>query len=358
MKLKKYFLIIGLSIFIGGCQKDPILDSIDQKIERVAKKYIIHGRTPGVIVGTIKNGETKIYSYGVADLKTGALIDEYTIFEIGSITKTFTGLLAAEFVLEGRFTLQDTVNKFLPTSLQLPSKNNNPIRWVHILNHTSGLDREPDDLDANEPFNYSESQMAAYLNRVNLLTTPGQQVLYSNSGMGLAGYSISKMTDSTYASLIDARIFSKLNMTYSFCNNQEKPLTNTAQGYYGNKPVDYFIMSDVFAGAGVIKSNMHDMLIYLDNLINPEVSVLKDAINLSLTSTVQIDESVNIGLGWFLGKTGNQQDIVFHDGGTKGFSSFIIFNKDKKTGVVVLVNSFCISEQVLIGQEIMQILNE
>lgn len=358
MKTKIISLISFLSLLFFACEKEPITLSIDQKIERVAKKYMIYGRMPGIIIGTIKDGETKIYSYGVADLKTSALIDEFTIFEIGSITKTFTGLLTAQFVLQGRFSLQDTVNNYLPVNMQLPSKNSIPIRWVHLLNHTSGLEREPNDLDFNEPFDYTENQMSAYLSRTNLLTVPGEEYLYSNTGMGLIGYALTKITDSTYASLMEKRIFSKLNMTNSFCNNNEKPLSNTAQGYYGNKSVDYFIMTDVFKGAGVIKSNMHDMLIYLQNYLYPETSVLKDEINLTLTPTFQIDTKMSIGLAWFLGLNDNNQKIAFHDGGTKGFSSFIGFNRDRKTGVVVLINSYCIAEQDLIGAEIMKILDE
>lgn len=358
MKTKIIYTVFFITLFLFGCKKEPAIQSIDQKIERIGKKYIIYGRTPGIIIGTIKNGETKIYSYGVANLETGELIDEFTIFEIGSITKTFTGLLSAQFVLEGRFTLQDTVNNYFQQGFELPSKNNIPIRWVHLLNHTSGLERQPGDLDLNEPFDYSESRMSAYLSRTSLLSVPGEKHLYSNTGMGLAGFALTKISDSTYSSLLESRVFTKLNMTYSFCNNEEKPANNTAQGYYGNNLVDYLKMTDVFAGAGVIKSNMHDMLIYLTNCLNPETSVLKDAINLILTPTYQIEEKQSIGIGWFLGFNDINQHIATHNGGTKGFASFIGFNTDKKTGVVVLINSACLGEQDLIGAEIMKLLDE
>jgi D-alanyl-D-alanine-carboxypeptidase/D-alanyl-D-alanine-endopeptidase len=358
MTIKIIYLLSFLTLIFFGCEEEQDVQTLDQKIERVAKKYIIHGRAPGIIVGTIKNGETKIYSYGVANLETGVPIDELTIFEIGSITKTFTGLLCAQFVLEGKFALQDTVNNYLNQSLQLPSKNSVPIRWIHLLNHTSGLERQPEDLDKNQPFDYSENQMSAYLSRTNLMTDPGEKLLYSNTGMGLAGYALTEIAESTYASMLERRIFTKLNMTHSFTNNNDTPATNTAQGYNGNKQNDYFIMTDVFAGAGAIKSNMHDMLIYLSNCLYPETSVLKDAINLSLTPTFQIEERQNIGLGWFVGMNDDNQRTAAHNGGTYGFASFIGFNLDKKTGVVVLINSYCFGEQDLIGTEIMKLLDD
>jgi D-alanyl-D-alanine-carboxypeptidase/D-alanyl-D-alanine-endopeptidase len=359
MKTKIICSVLFITLFLFGCEKELVNQSIEQEIERVAQKYIIYGRTPGIIIGTIKNGETKIYSNGVANLETGALIDELTIFEIGSITKTFTGLLCAQFALEGKFTLQDTVNNYFQQGFQLPSKNNIPIRWVHLLNHTSGLENQSDDLDSNEPFDYSESQMSAYLSRTGLLSVPGEKHLYSNAGMGLAGFALTKIADSTYSSLLESRVFSKLNMKYSFCNNEEKPENNTAQGYYGNSLYDYLKMTDVFAGAGAIKSNMHDMLIYLTNYLNPQTSVLEDAINMTLTPTFQIEEKRSIGLGWFVVSNDNNQLVAAHNGGTKGFASFIGFNINKKTGVVVLTNSYCVGgEQALVGVEIMKLLDD
>jgi D-alanyl-D-alanine-carboxypeptidase/D-alanyl-D-alanine-endopeptidase len=359
MKTKIICSVFFITLFLFGCEKEPVSQSIEQTIERIAQKYIIYGRTPGIIIGTIKNGETKIYSYGVANLETGALIDEYTIFEIGSISKTFTSLLCAQYILEGKFALQDTVNNYINQSLRLPSKNALPIRWVHLLNHTSGLERQPEDLDKNQPFYYSENQMSAYLSRTNLLTELGEKHLYSNTGMGLAGFALTKISDSTYSSLLESRVFSKLNMKYSFCNNEEKPENNTAQGYYGNSLSDYLKMTDVFAGAGAIKSNMKDMLIYLTNYLNPETSVLEDAINITLTPNFQIEEKRSIGLGWFVVSNDNNQLVAAHNGGTKGFASFIGFNITEKTGVVVLTNSFCLGgEQSLVGVEIMELLDD
>lgn len=358
MKTKIIYIISFFALLFCACEKDTIERSLDQEIERVTKKYIIYGRTPGIIVGIIKNGETKIYSYGVANLETGALINEYTIFEIGSITKTFTALICAQYVLEGKFTLTDTVNNFLPSNMQLPSTNNIPIQWVHLLNHTSGLERQPNDLDLGNPSDYSESQLSAYLSRTSLLSIPGTTFLYSNTGLGLAGYVLTLISDSSYSSLAENHIFNKLNMGRTFCSTNQTPLTNISQGYKGNNPVAFIQMNDIFAGAGVVKSNTHDMLIYLDNILNPETSVLKDAIKMSLTPSFQIEDKQDIGLGWFLGLNDKNQNIAFHDGGTNGFASFIGMNRDKKTGVVVLINSYCFGEQDLIGAEIMKLLDE
>jgi len=358
MKTLKLSIFYIFLLSIISCNTENIELSKEQQIEHEAKSYVVFGTTPGVIVGTYKNGEIKTYSFGVANLETGAKIDANTIFEIGSITKTFTANLIAQEVLNGNLNLQTEANIYLPDFFQLPSKDGIEIQLKHLLNHTSGLNREPENLDVNQPYNYSNDQMSAYLSTTQLQTQPGTKFSYSNTGMGLAGYLVAHHQNTTYADLVKNMIFTPLQMNQSFCNLSELPSTNVAQGYMGNVPKPYFVMSEVFAGAGYIKSNMHDMLIYLQNQINVENSVLEDAIGLTLIPTFEDSEKVKLCLGWVEAIDDANNKIYLHDGGTYGFSSFIGFNREKKYGVIVLMNAFATNgEQVLLGAEVLKILD-
>ena len=357
MKNTLLYIVVLSQFLLAACKKEDNSYSIEQKIERIAKKYVIYGRTPGIIIGTIINGEKKIYTYGVANLNTGAAIDENTIFEIGSITKTFNGVLFANYMLQNRFLLSDTANKYLPQNIQLPSLNNRQIKIVDLLNHTSGLPREPDDIDMNEPFFYSESQMSAYLQRLALLSVPGEEHFYSNTGAGLSGYLIQHYTDTLYSDLLNIHIFEPLGMNSTFCNNSEKPVSNVAQGYNGKEAVEYFKWTGVFDAAGIIKSNMHDKLIYLDNCINTGQSVLGTAIELAYQPTFTTADKSYIGLGWFSGDTDNGDRLYYHNGGTRGFASFIGINKTKNYGFVILINSYCFGEQDNIGIDLFRIID-
>lgn len=351
-------MLFGAALVLSSCTKENPELSEEQRIERIANKYVIYGRAPGIIVGTIKDGDIRIYSYGVADLETGALIDENTVFEIGSVTKTFTAVLFADFIHNGLLNLNDTVNNIVPEDLHLPDKDNIPIKIVHLLTHTSGLEREPDDFSYDDPSSYTQDQLSAFFKRSSLRTLPGTECYYSNLGMGFAGYILTLISDSTYSELVQSRIFDPLGMNSTFCNSDQKPVSNMAKGYFGSGAKDFIYFNDFFAGAGVIKSTMNDMLIYLDNCINPESSIIGSEIDLALTPTFNITETNDIGLSWFLNVNDNNQTIAFHDGGTPGFSSFVGFNRTNKTGVVVLINSYCLGEQDMIGIEIMKILDE
>jgi len=356
--LKRIVLLSFLLVFTTHCQKENQEITEEKEIEIRTQKEVALGTTPGIIVGTIKNGEIRTYAFGKANIAENTGIDSYTIFEIGSITKTFTALLAAQQTLNGNLDLQNPANMYLPSNLQLPARNGMNIRVQDLLNHTSGLPREPLDLDYTHPFEYTESQMSSYLNQTQLISDPGTSFLYSNTGMGLAGYLLALNQNTSYSGLVEQNIFDSLQMQHSYCLPEDQPQSNVAQGYMNRSPRDMLDMSDYFQGAGTIKSNMHDMLLYLNNLMSEE-SVLQEAFDLTLAPTFEAAETIELCLGWIKGKNQANQWIYFHDGGTMGFSSFIGFNREEKYGVVVLMNSYCFDgEQDAIGIDILEILGE
>ena len=219
------------------------------------------------------------------------------------------------------------------------------------------MPRQPDDLDIYQPFVYSETQMSDYLKRTALLTTPGSTYLYSNTGMGLAGYIIRQITDTSFSQYVKNKIFMPLNMNATYCDNTETPSSNVAQGYRGNETAEFFEFSEVFASAGNIKSNMHDMLIYLNNAMNTNNSIYKDAFEFAEKQTFDTGDDMQIALGWHLSDL-EKNKIIWHNGGTIGFASFLGFNKISKYGVVVLINSNCIVEQNNLGFEILRTLDK
>lgn len=357
MKKLQILFILFLSFF--SCKEEEIVqNNIDDAIKRVAKANLISGRMPGMAIGVItKDGDHKFYSFGTQNLSTAEIIDEYTIFEIGSITKTFVGLLYADMVINKKVSLNEEANRYLPLTLQIPSKDGVPVSIENLLNHTSGLPREPENLDIDQPLLYSEIQMSDYLKSASLLTEPGSTYLYSNTGMGLAGYMIKQITGVSFKQSAKEKIFRPLNMNYTFCEDSEIPASNVAQGYWGNKQVDFLQFSDVFASAGIVKSNLHDMLIYLGNAMDTNNSIYKDAFELAEKQTFSKDQDLQIALGWHLSKLENNP-IVWHNGGTNGFASYIGFNKESKYGVVVLINGKCIGEENELAHEILKLLDK
>jgi len=357
MKNIIFILILPLILF-SSCKKDDNSFTIEKQIEHVAKSYIVFGRTPGVAIGTYHNGIETDCFFGTKDLSTGQNIDEFTMFEIGSITKIFTTLLFADFVTKNQISLTDTIDDYFPPNIHIPNKDGVHIKFLNLLNHTSGIPREPDLPDEQAFASFNETDLANYFDALQLKATPGDSYEYSNLGMGLVGYLMERITGESYNKLLKEKIFVPFGMTYTTCNEADFITDNIAQGYYGNAKADFYKWSDIFASAGVIKSNLHDMMIYLRENIDFSNSSLKDALILTKSRTFMVDEHFYIGLGWHLTIDGNGDEIYWHNGGTKGFSTFIAYNNSTKDGVVVLINSYCFGEQNVIGIETLNLLKK
>jgi CubicO group peptidase (beta-lactamase class C family) len=216
----------------------------------------------------------------------------------------------------------------------------------------------PDNLPSDQSVaNYSEADLAEFFNGFELNAVPGTEHCYSNLGMGLAGYLIVKEYGNSFEQLLKEKVFTPFEMNFTSCDSANLITTNFAQGYYGNQPVEFRQWSDIFAPAGAILSNIHDMMIYLDQNMESDNSLLNDALNLTKTSTFELNEHQQIGLGWNIVVNDDNSLIYWHNGGTKGFSSFIAYNNTTKNGVVVLINSYCFGEQDIVGIEILQLLD-
>ncbi len=123
---------------------NPLKDSIDLHVERLVRPYIQKGNTCGITIAIIDRGNIYRYSYGsVNKLKEQLPDPELTIFEIGSVTKTFNALLLAKAVTAGKMKLEDPVNRYLPTDIPQLAFQGNPLKLIHLANHTSGLPRLP-----------------------------------------------------------------------------------------------------------------------------------------------------------------------------------------------------------------------
>lgn len=376
----KLFLSLLILVAFVGCTEKAIppgstATSMDAEIERVAKASVVMGQTPGMAIGILKNGKTTTYNVGVQNLTTGKPFDEYTIGEIGSISKTMTAMLAAELVNQNRLSLSAPANQYLPASLQMPAKDGKDVTVLQLLNHTSGLPTDPDDIAINpnklaQPFaDYPESRLADFLKRTSLQTVPGTKWHYSNVGMALAGIIVRQLTGQRITKLYDDHIFGPLGMSRSYTNLAEAPTSNVAQGYMGRTPFDYWTLSEPFESVGYIKSNVHDMLAYLKFVTNPPQNTLGAAFNLTKKPTFLIaagDQSVNgqyyhdlsSGLAWGLVLNDKNENIYNHSGGTYGFSSFLCFNEQQKTGVILIANAGFTPQLSKTGLEILRIVEK
>lgn len=177
MKIFILPLLLFIVPFVHAQKKSDIRqDSAKLYLQELVKENYV----PGVVLGVYENGKAQYYTYGIADKSKKAKVSENTVFEIGSITKTFTTLLAQMLVQEGKINWDDPVNKYLPDSLASLEKDGKKVTLRHLASHTAGLPKVPSNLQPKDPYDpyadYAAADLYSYLQQVPLQATPGDQI--------------------------------------------------------------------------------------------------------------------------------------------------------------------------------------
>ena len=321
---------------------NPLKTEIQRYIDSVACGYLNDTINSGLSIGIIYNNNTESYHYGEAEKGSAKWATNETVYEIGSLTKTFTGILLAHAVNDGKLKLDDDIRNYLTGSYPKLQYEGKPILVKHLANHTSGLPRIPENLDAqpsydeNDPYrNYNKSMLMEYLTTITLATAPGMNMEYSNLGVGLLGVILETVYKKPIQELVDKYLSKPAGMKNTYFAITNSPDTNMAKGYREKDGLltPYWHVGDLQA-AGGLRSNMTDMLAYMKanmNAVNKDFSLSHSALPYAKDSTV--------GFCWMLAKAPKQQKLVWHNGATFGFTSFCGFVEEKKIGVIVLSNS-------------------
>lgn len=266
-------------------------------------------------------------------------------YEIGSITKVFTGIVLAREVVEGNVELEDPFIDYLPDGVAAPeSEPARLIRLGHLAAHTSGLPRLPANFtvkDMADPYAaYTRDDLWKAVPGFTLSSAPGAQYAYSNLGAGLLGELLAHRRAMTYEQLIDTLILEPAGMDETVITLA--PDQNLVQGHtvdlVETGPWHFACMQ----GAGALRSTAGDMLdfaeLVLDVLSNNETGVdpmLADAIRLSVQPVHENPDGSKVALGWHISTEG----WLWHNGETGGFHSFLAINPDNHTAAVILCNT-------------------
>jgi len=293
-----------------------------------------------VAIGIIDKNGARYYNFGTKTLN-GAPVDEHTIYEIGSISKVFTGILLAQAVQDGKLKLDDPIKKYLPAEVQVPTRNETEITLGHLSDHTSGLPRMPGNFNPANPANpfadYTVKQLYEFISGYELTRDIGEKYEYSNLAVGLLGHILAMQARTTYEELMIKTIARPLGMDETRITFNDKMKKNLAMGHSQGKQVENWDIPTL-AGAGAIRSSTFDMLKFLAANMALTKTSLRQAMDKS--HQVRHDKAGDnrVGLGWHIAK-GKNGDVIWHNGGTGGYRTFAGFVKETGMGVVVLTNS-------------------
>ncbi|GAA4340671.1 hypothetical protein GCM10023149_52300 [Mucilaginibacter gynuensis] len=328
---------------IEAATSNPLKTPADKAIDSIARKYIQKGNTVGLSIGILKNGQISTYGYGETTIGNKKLPDANTLFEIGSISKTFTAVLLAYYVNEGKVKLTDPVTKYLPDSVAA-NPELQQITLLSLSNHTSGLARMPDNWEkqAFEPLNpyknYNKQLLFAYLKNCKLETKPGEKYAYTNLGVGLLGIALEKISGKSYEVMVKELIAKPLGLksTVQHITPELAPRFVTVYNAEGKATPAWDF--DALASCGALRSTVTDLLAYAKANMQSATGTSKPAKAMELTHHITFEKDAKMGLGWHIIFV-DGVNYIFHNGGTYGSSSFLAFNTEKNLAVVVLSNA-------------------
>lgn len=295
----------------------------------------------GVTVGLVADGHQQIFTFGA--VKTDS------IFEIGSITKTFTALALAQMVEQQLVRLDEPVRDLLPTGT-VKKPDGAEITLLDLALHRSGLPLQPDNFkpaDSTNPYaDYGPHDLFAYLKTRGVGEPDHPSYLYSNVGYGLLGLALSNRAGVDYSSLVQREVTGPLGLKDTTIRLTPAQQQLFITGYESpGHPAHHWDL-DALAGAGALRSTAGDILLYLEAMMRPESvaarthpsaegRTLPDAIKQALKLYDEPRPGMWLSLAWgYKAKAG----VYFHDGGTGGFTSCALFNPKQGYGLVVLIN--------------------
>jgi len=306
----------------------------------------------GAVIGLVDGSNQGLACLGYADLSKKSAVTEHTLFEIGSISKVFTGILLEHAIEDGRFSLDDKLSDLLKEKGDFSNFEN--VTLKDLVTHHSGLPKVMDSpmailktaylfyMNKNPYGYYTTERVLNYLQEVDVESDYGSYK-YSNIGVGLVGYLLAQSYNESYENLIRRYILSPYRMVDSCVLVPDSRKSSFAVGYssvnqiLGQDNVDYkespyWDLPEIIVGAGGIRSSGADMLLFLEECLRGN----DPALNASLD--VLVPGKLDMAMCWHVLEVEDTR-VYFHNGATGGFFSYLIFNREKQIGLFILFNS-------------------
>jgi CubicO group peptidase (beta-lactamase class C family) len=304
----------------------------------------------GMVVGLIDAGGSHVLAYGnLSD--GGAPVDADTVYEIGSITKVFTATILSDMALRGEVGLADPVARYVPADAAPPAFGGRQITLADLSSQVSGIPGIPTNLapkDEGNPFaDYTVPQLYAFVHGYTPTRAAGERYEYSNAGIGLLGHVLALRAGADYETLVRQRITGKLGMDSTAIALTPAMRRHLATGYGMPGMAAPNWDMPVLAGMGALRSSTADMLKFVGANMGLPKSPLYGAMQATHQPrhAVEGKPELSVGLGWHVLEQ-HGAHIVWHNGGTAGYRTYIGFDTSTGRGVVLMSNSHMGSDDI------------
>jgi len=332
------FLIVLITVIQISCSNKK-QQELPSDIEKETQNRIELGYHLGTVIGIIDKDGTRYYGFGQMSLTDSLKPDRNSIFEIASVTKTFTTALVADLELSGEIEINTSIEQYMPVFKHISAKSKRIITLEDLINHTSGLPRNPNNTttdDSNRYQDYSVDDLNEYLSNFTIEDST-KNYLYSNLAYLVLENAIESKMGTSYESLMQERILEVLDMSDTHFVVPNEMRDRLVTPFRTGQHVDELDMGE-FPASGGLKTTAKDMLRFLAAQLGQYPTTLDKALKLTQVERFTNNEET-LGLAWEIMKREESgKTIHYHKGGSNGFVSFAGFNLEDQIGVVVLTN--------------------
>ncbi len=330
---------------------------LDSVVHRSTTAYGQHPDAVGLSIGVYRNGQMHTYNYGEVKKGRRQLPTSNTFYNLGSLAKTFAGVMLAQAVVDKKVRLDDDIRMYLPGKYPNLAYQGQPIRLVHLANHTSGLPRSArqfpkaitDSLSKLELTGqvafydqYRQDSLLRDMHQFKMDTLPGTRYRYNNNAMMVLTLILERIYKQPYEQLVTNYLRVSLGMSQTTPNLSAAQMKQAAQGYEGTKPQTFVNLRSFYLGPNM-NSTVSDLLQYMKANLDERDPALK----LSHQITWGKPDPFAVGLNWMMKTDPQLGQSIYHDGHTRlGFNTRFVLYPAQKTGIVILVNDTISQDRV------------
>lgn len=339
----------------GGTREAEVAQKIEQRfagdrsgacvIAAVIEPGGDDGERDGELDGALDGELRAVQASRCAGARQQAL-DGDVALEIGSISKTMTGMLLGQLAAEGRLALDDELQRYAPSGVTVPRFGEAAIRLKHLTTHTSGLPSFPAGVAIADPQNpyaqLREQDLWRALGATALARKPGTQWEYSNFAVMLLSALVAHQEGKSYEAAVQARIFAPLGMTGSYLQTAPPGVTVAVGHKVGGAATSAWDFGEDLGGVGGVRATMADLIRYAKAQLGEGdaavVAMAARSHQLVALGEPRGEGEPEMGLGWLRGQL-DGRTVLLHDGGTGGFSSILLVDPEARRAVVVLADT-------------------
>ncbi|MBW1252967.1 class C beta-lactamase [Pantoea allii] len=358
--MKRYLTALLVALSASSSAADLSSQDIASRVKNIITPLMEQEGIPGMSVAVLYKGRPQYLNFGVADTASDRRVTENTLFELGSVSKTFTGVLAGVMMRNSQLHLNDPVQKYWPA---LKGPQWQAIKMVHLATYSAG--GMPLQLPASVT---DQDTLLTYLQQWQPDAAPGTQRRYSNISLGLLGY---LMIKGEFEEAMQKNVFTPLRLTRTFYRVPASMMFDYAWGYKDGQPVRVspgMLSAETYG----VKSTARDMMTFMQANANPNGlssgnTVLRNGM-ITAQSRYLTAGKLSQGLGWEIypwpmatqtivdasdnnmalqaqpatllnpPKLANRASWIHKTGSTNGFGAYIVFIPQLNSGVVMLAN--------------------